>query len=77
MSAAIHTSDRQLADRLWVSLGGRIEPIRGTGEVRYRHQHFEHPLRTNGRRGDVPAKLLTRLNQLRRLKEGCEQANLR
>ena len=48
-------------DRL---LGGRIEPVRGTGEKRYHHEQFTHPLRTNGRRNDVPAKLLSRLNQL-------------
>lgn len=71
--AAIHTSERQLADKLWISMGGRIEPIRRTGEVSYKHQHFVHPLRTNGRRTDVPAKLLTRLNQLRRLKDSYEQ----
>lgn len=63
-NGAIHTSDPQLADRMWLLLGGRIEPVRGTGEKRYRHDQFAHPLRTNGRRRDVPAKLLSRLNQL-------------
>lgn len=38
--------------------------VRGTGEKRYVHEHFAHPLRANGRRSDVPAKLLSRLNQL-------------
>lgn len=49
---------------MWLMLGGRIEPVRRTGEKRYSHSMFRHPLRTNGRSNDVPAKLLTRLNQL-------------
>lgn len=52
---------------MWLLLGGRIEPVRGTGEKRYVHQQFAHPLRTNARRNDVPAKLLSRLNQLRKM----------
>lgn len=64
--APIHTSNPQHADRMWLLLGGRIEPVRGTGEKRYLHEQFTHPLRTNGRRHDVPAKLLSRLNQLLR-----------
>lgn len=63
----LHTSDRPRADEAWLLLGGRIEPIRRTGELRYLHEHFERPLRTNGRRADPPAKLLSRINQLRRL----------
>lgn len=61
---AVHTSNPHQADRMWLLLGGRIEPVRRTGEKRYTHELFEHPLRTNGRRDDVPAKLLSRLNQL-------------
>lgn len=60
----LHTSNPHQADRIWLLLGGRIEPVRGTGEKRYIHQQFPNPLRTNGRRNDVPAKLLSRLNQL-------------
>lgn len=60
----IHTSSPLQADRIWLLLGGRIEPVRGTGEKRYLHEQFAHTLRTNGRRNDVPAKLLSRLNQL-------------
>ncbi len=62
--APIHTSNPHQADRMWLLLGGQIEPVRGTGEKRYLHEQFSHPLRTNGRRQDVPAKLLSRLNQL-------------
>ena len=61
---ALHTSDPHRANRLWLALGGRIEDIRRTGEKRYLHQQFPRPLRTNGRRLDVPAKLLSRINQL-------------
>lgn len=62
----IHTTNPHQADRMWLLLGGRIEPVRGTGEKRYLHEQFTNPLRTNGRRNDVPAKLLSRLNQLLR-----------
>jgi hypothetical protein len=61
---ALHTSDPRSANRAWLALGGRIEDIRRTGEKRYVHQRFPRPLRTNGRRLDVPAKLLSRINQL-------------
>lgn len=61
---ALHTSSPHLADRIWLMLGGTIEPVRRTGERRYRHEQFEHPLRTNGRRHDVPGKLLSLINQL-------------
>ena len=60
----LHTSNPLRADRLWLLLGGRIEPVRRTGEKFYMHDMFARPLRTNGRRNDVPAKLLSRLNQL-------------
>lgn len=63
-SAALHTSDPHRANRMWLALGGRIEDIRRTGEKRYVHRRFPRSLRTNGRRLDVPAKLLTRINQL-------------
>jgi hypothetical protein len=64
----IHTSSPHQADRIWLLLGGCIEPVRGTGEKRYLHEQFAHPLRTNGRRNDVPAKLLSRLNQLLKMR---------
>lgn len=66
--APIHTSNPYQADRMWLLLGGRIEPVRGTGEGRYLHAQFSHPLRTNGRRHDVPAQLLSRLNQLLKMR---------
>jgi hypothetical protein len=62
----IHTTNPLRVDRMWLLLGGRIEPVRRTGEKRYSHDQFPHPLRTNARRNDVPAKLLSRLNQLLR-----------
>ena len=69
MSAdALHTSDSRRADRIWRTLGGTISPVRRTGEKRYAHDHFASPLRINGRREDVPAKLLSRINQLLRSK---------
>lgn len=60
----VHISDVHRADRMWLLLGGRIEQVRRTGEKRYLHDLFERPIRTNGRRNDTPAKVLSRLNQL-------------
>jgi ABC-type cobalamin transport system ATPase subunit len=65
---AIHTSDARRADKVWLLLGGRIFAIRGTGEKLYVHEVFDRSLRTNGRRNDVPAKLLTRINQVLHMK---------
>lgn len=69
MSAkAIHTSDRRHAERLWLVLGGRVLQVRRTGEKFFVHELFAAPLRINGRRHDVPAKLLSRINQVIRSK---------
>lgn len=67
-SPALHTTDIHKVERMWLLLGGRIEPVRRTGETRYRHDLFERPLRVNSRRNDVPAKLLTLVNKLARMK---------
>ncbi|MCV0441276.1 MAG: hypothetical protein K5880_22000 [Hydrogenophaga sp.] len=66
MPHPIHTSNPRLFNRLWRSLGGRIVPVRRTGEVFYIHERFCRPVRANARRLDVPAKLLSRLNELLR-----------
>lgn len=65
---AVHTSDARHADHVWLLLGGRIEPIRRTGENSYTHPLIERPLRTNGRRCDVPAKLLTLINRVMKMR---------
>lgn len=70
---ALHTSDARHADQTWILLGGRIEAIRRTGEKRYRHDLIERPLRTNGRRHDVPAKLLTLINRLARIRAANDE----
>ncbi len=70
---ALHTSDARHADQIWILLGGQIEAIRRTGEKRYRHDLIERPLRTNGRRHDVPAKLLTLINRLARTRAANDE----
>lgn len=70
---ALHTSDARHADQIWILLGGRIEAVRRTGEKRYRHDLIERPLRTNGRRHDVPAKLLTLINRLARTRAANDE----
>ena len=67
MNDCRHTSDIRLAKRMWLASGGEIVPVSGTGEVRYLHPYFVRPLRANDRRLDVPAKLMTRINQLAQL----------
>lgn len=66
MANAIHTSDARCFKRMWLELGGVIRPLRGTGEVRYEHPQFIDTVRSNDRRKDVPAVLLSRINQLAR-----------
>lgn len=61
---AIHTSDKRAFKRLWLACGGEIKPVAGTGEVRYLHARFARSIRANDRRHDVPAVLLSRMNQL-------------
>jgi hypothetical protein len=60
----IHTSDHRRARALWIMAGGTIEPVRRTGEVRYRHAFFTNVLTINGRRSDTPAVVLHHLNIL-------------
>jgi hypothetical protein len=68
MTNAIHTSDVRHFKRMWLAVGGAIKPQRRTGEVRYCHPQFIDTIRANDRRKDVPAVLLSRLNQLIRPK---------
>lgn len=64
MNASIHTSNARRANRIWLLLGGQMVPVRRTGEVRYLHEAFKDSIRANARRNDVPAVLLSRINQL-------------
>lgn len=66
MNRAIHLTDARHFKRLWLDMGGSIDEVRRTGEVRYRHPHFVDSVRANDRRKDVPAVLQSRANQLRR-----------
>ena len=66
MTAYVHTSNARYAKRLWIELGGILEPVRGTGELRYVHPLFPNSIRANDRRSDVPAVLLCRINKLLR-----------
>lgn len=67
MTDAIHTSDVRKAKRIWAMLGGEMIAVRRTGEMRYVHTAFLDTVRANGRRHDVPAVLLSRINQLLRM----------
>ena len=70
----VHTSDIHRAEQVWLLLGGRIEPIRRTGEKRSSHDQIARPLRANGRRNDPPAKLLSLINRLLRIQAANDQA---
>jgi hypothetical protein len=63
MNHAVHTSNARRAKKLWTLLG-----IHRTGEMRYVHTEFLDTVRLNDRRNDVPAVLLSRINQLLRTK---------
>lgn len=64
MKKPIHTSDVRRFRDLWLLSGGWVEPVRRTGELQYGHASLVHPIRVNGRRHDVPAVLLSKLNQI-------------
>ncbi len=66
MAEAVHTSDARGFKRMWLAAGGSIAAVRRTGEARYRHPLFVDSVRANDRRKDVPAVLLSRLNQIAR-----------
>ena len=66
MKICHHTSDVRLAQKMWLQMGGSIDPLRRTGEIQYRHPFFVRPLRLNGRRADVAGKLMSRINQVAR-----------
>ena len=64
MSTPFRTSDSRKFKKVWLSLGGTLELVRGTGELRYLHPKFKKTVRANDRRNDVPAVLLCRVNHL-------------
>lgn len=67
MSEALHTESRRRFRAAWIAAGGTVQDVRRTGEERYWHPLCPHPIRTNKRRKDVPAKLLSSYNAIQRL----------
>ena len=65
---AVTSADRRRTDRVWRKLGGRIEPVRRTGEIRYIHELFKRPITSSVRRKDTVPTVLSRINQLQRMK---------
>lgn len=70
MKHAVHTSNGRRAKKIWILLGGEMIAVRRTGEMRYVHSAFLDTVRANNRRTDVPAVLLSRINQLLRKRPG-------
>ena len=68
MNHSVHTSNGRKAKKIWILLGGEMIAVRRTGEMRYVHSAFLDTVRANDRRADVPAVLLSRINQLLRMK---------
>ena len=68
MIHALHTRNIRKAKKIWQLLGGEMIAIRKTGEMRYVHTAFVDTVRSNDRRNDLPAVLLSRINQLLRTK---------
>lgn len=71
MKAALHTSDIRHFKRLWLANGGLIESVRRTGEAKYLHPLLQKSVRTNDRRHDVPAKLLSAYNSVSRYQQAA------
>ncbi|NDU80277.1 MAG: hypothetical protein G3I11_02855 [Ferrovum sp.] len=66
MNCSIHTSDMRKARKIWKLLGGKAIPVTKTGEMRYTHPFYKDTIRSNDRRSDVPAVLISRINQILR-----------
>lgn len=47
-----------------IQLGGTVEPVRRTGELRFSHPAADKTVRVNGRRKDAPRQLTTWLKHL-------------
>jgi hypothetical protein len=60
--------------RLWIQFGGLIVEVRGTGEVRYIQPLRPHCVRANDRRHDVPAVLISRINQIIKMKAANDES---
>lgn len=45
-------------------LGVSVEPVRRTGEIRFRHALWPRPITVNGRRKDAPRELTTHIHRL-------------
>jgi hypothetical protein len=71
MQKALHTSDIRHFKRLWLANGGVIESVHRTGEARYIHHLMKKSVRTNDRRHDVPAKLLSAYNSVSRFQQAA------
>lgn len=67
MVKPLHLTNARKFKREWRTMGGEIIEIRRTGEVRYVHTLFVDTVRVNDRRKDVPAVMVSRLNQLLRM----------
>lgn len=76
MNDCCHTSSLRLAKKMWIHYGGSIAFVRRTGEVFFRHPLFAKPLRVNNRRLDVPGKLMSLLNQIRRYQSAKDRTML-
>lgn len=77
MAKAVHTSDARHFKRMWLAHGGTIAHLRRTGEARYLHPFFIDSVRANDRRKDVPAVLISRLNQVLRQTESPDSSTPR
>ncbi|HNY48656.1 MAG TPA: hypothetical protein PKN64_16995 [Casimicrobium sp.] len=73
-ATVISTSDRRTLDKVWRSIGGRIEPLSGTGEVIYTHPAMNRRIRVNNRKKQTCATVLSKLNQL--LRDGVTAGNM-
>ena len=58
--------NRRDLDRIFRRLGGTIEDVRGTGELRYRHPMMSSCPKANKRRKDAPSHLVDFVREVMR-----------
>lgn len=64
MITPVYGVNRRNLDRLFLSLGGTIEDVRRTGELRYRHPLMDACAKANKRRKDAPSHLVDFVREL-------------
>lgn len=66
MAPLHHGMNLSSLNRYFIALGGTIEAVRRTGEIRYSHQLVAQRPRADGRRKDAPRHLVAFVMEVER-----------